>query len=1259
MEKSQQLIVYAIHDFQAENPDELSFSAGEAIEVTEKDDLYGDGWWQGRNTKGQFGLFPQAYTIPAPSVASGQQLASSANPSATSQPTMHETLFEVQNAIDQLHHPSRSTSSLPPPSPLTTESTKPSKEADDDNESSHIHPHSNPAQARAILAQKAQADSYNNSHAMVMEKLKSASNQFHPTHRTSLNSLVSVPGIGDIELSEESDSEDDDHDSLDNHGIPPSGSSTLATTDIQASNSKSTQLKPISPTFHPSAPKLTHRQSSDCARQTAFKPGPFSAAAIALGLTGSPKDKDKEKNTSFQKGHHHQKPSSSSLLSDMGLDLREHFNLVSAPVASTLRMSRESSQFTNLPTLTDLNNRIPNSAPSDIHIHPNGPTTSTSRGPDAEPSSPLERLSDTVAIPTGTPLATRSQENLKVTSSDSHQRKASACSTGNGIFPLHQQHVQPANPFQPIVNDSKASVSTADSSSVKGSRSRSSSHIEQFVSIEDQPTSPATSNFPSSAGARQGDGSFSSSHSRPPKPFGFASFSSAFPDQWTVNEVSEWAKAKGLDEFTVAKFIEHEITGDVLLELDVNALKEIDLTAFGRRVKVIKAIEELKKTMLVQKPNQPSPLSPLSDGIHHLASSSLGSSLQPSPLPNSRKEFGTNHGVRLSVNAKQDYSPYQKAYHASVDLPPGNKRTSSGAGVPLQTNFVIPDGSQTKHQRNQSKATIETKGRSRASSWAPVTDIPENDLTDIVQGPAELAEPIVLAAPETNVDEKPKKVKKKKLRIQKAPGIPTSVKNRKDSFESPDACPLSPDSPGKSHEPPNTKSRTSFLGNLRGRKPPPKLNSQSPVNQTTSTNQNAEGEGRPGSSSGLPPSINGRTARSLFHFGQEKVQGQAQHQIQHLSPLAESKNAISSPLPFENKEPELPGAKNPGETRTALERIGTPDHMGWMRKKGEKYPTWKLRYFILKGPNLYYLKAENQIRIKGLIKLTGFKVLMDADVHPGRYGFRIIHDNGSTHLFSADDSKLLRDWMKAMMKATIDRDWVAPVISSCNIRTIPIREAQKMFPPPRPPSPQSRARVQKARMTANPDLLTDKDAAVLMSLQTLQQQNTPSTPPFSPVANHSSADTQLRPRRSVYRPSPEKLNKEFSDAEFSSTDKELLTWINVNIKHHSSLQASDFSGSIRNGLVLVRLIESLTSSDSGLNDQDFMPLSTLNDEAIKQRGSVVERDEDFDIFFSIFDYLNSQKIPLAGYSLNDLISGDPHKTRDFFMRIYNKFTTMG
>lgn len=40
---------------------------------------------------------------------------------------------------------------------------------------------------------------------------------------------------------------------------------------------------------------------------------------------------------------------------------------------------------------------------------------------------------------------------------------------------------------------------------------------------------------------------------------------------------------------------EHEITGDVLLEMDVAMLKEIDLVAFGRRVRVYNAIKELRQ----------------------------------------------------------------------------------------------------------------------------------------------------------------------------------------------------------------------------------------------------------------------------------------------------------------------------------------------------------------------------------------------------------------------------------------------------------------------------------------------------------------------------------------------------------------------------------------------------------------------------------------------------------------------------------------
>ena len=38
--------VYSLHVFTPEHEDEISFRAGERIEVLERDDAYSDGWWQ-------------------------------------------------------------------------------------------------------------------------------------------------------------------------------------------------------------------------------------------------------------------------------------------------------------------------------------------------------------------------------------------------------------------------------------------------------------------------------------------------------------------------------------------------------------------------------------------------------------------------------------------------------------------------------------------------------------------------------------------------------------------------------------------------------------------------------------------------------------------------------------------------------------------------------------------------------------------------------------------------------------------------------------------------------------------------------------------------------------------------------------------------------------------------------------------------------------------------------------------------------------
>ena len=43
-----------------------------------------------------------------------------------------------------------------------------------------------------------------------------------------------------------------------------------------------------------------------------------------------------------------------------------------------------------------------------------------------------------------------------------------------------------------------------------------------------------------------------------------------------------------------------------------------------------------------------------------------------------------------------------------------------------------------------------------------------------------------------------------------------------------------------------------------------------------------------------------------------------------------------------------------------MDQIGEPDHTGWMRKRGDRFNSWKSRYFILKGPHLYFLRNNNK-----------------------------------------------------------------------------------------------------------------------------------------------------------------------------------------------------------------------------------------------------------------------------------------------------------
>ena len=139
-------------------------------------------------------------------------------------------------------------------------------------------------------------------------------------------------------------------------------------------------------------------------------------------------------------------------------------------------------------------------------------------------------------------------------------------------------------------------------------------------------------------------------------------------------------------------------------------------------------------------------------------------------------------------------------------------------------------------------------------------------------------------------------------------------------------------------------------------------------------------------------------------------------------PGAAKRDVRAAPTP-----PLTAGPTGPG-TQTPLQRIGKPDYAGYLRKKGETYTGWKDRYLILKGHHLYIMKQPADAKIKGWIDLTGYRFISDGTVGGGfsdktRYGFKAVHDKKAAHYFAASESSKVRDWMKALMKATIGRDY--------------------------------------------------------------------------------------------------------------------------------------------------------------------------------------------------------------------------------------------
>ncbi|KAI8988119.1 hypothetical protein BDF20DRAFT_832992 [Mycotypha africana] len=128
----------------------------------------------------------------------------------------------------------------------------------------------------------------------------------------------------------------------------------------------------------------------------------------------------------------------------------------------------------------------------------------------------------------------------------------------------------------------------------------------------------------------------------------------------------------------------------------------------------------------------------------------------------------------------------------------------------------------------------------------------------------------------------------------------------------------------------------------------------------------------------------------------------------------------------------------------------SPDMEGWLYKQSCKYKKWNKRWFVLKGPNLFYFKSPKDVRMKGIINLRGYKIVVDETIQPGTFSFKAQHEQERTFFFYTHIEQEMKAWISSLIKATISRDFAVPVLSSSIIPTVSLEVARRMRP--RPPS---------------------------------------------------------------------------------------------------------------------------------------------------------------------------------------------------------------
>ncbi|GJN88147.1 hypothetical protein Rhopal_001104-T1 [Rhodotorula paludigena] len=1279
-------VVWALHTFDAENEDELTFEVGERIVVLERDDQYGDGWFQGRNERGEIGLFPQSYTssrppsffppdatagadpepsaeggIPAQPLSSTGGFADAAPASTDEAPVKHETLSPVLGSVRR--------------DSVSETSLHSRIDEDDDDDAASVSNVQRPADGpahRAALAAKAAENAEKaaqNERDRAAQRKKEDEERYERVRKSGL--------IEDLQLSDESDDEEQEVLSP----LPETAAETPSVDVVPAHESRpraDTQTSTYAESVY--STRSSNPPASSPPTVPAVDVPPAAAFSVPLPSISPSEEIDQP----------------SVLLEPVAAPALDGDATPRSPVANgdaTPKAAADSPESSPAVAVVDSIKSTAGTAAEAVSVGAAGlvaaaTTAVATAGLGLQDEKAKEEVH--VAEP---PAAASTEETAEVALPIEAQPVLERESAATAAAPpppeettVPAQTVEPAAAPAPVAFI-PADTSTAPASFPEEQAPRASTPTAPASAITPQPASPVSADHSrSSTPATYGAPLSSSTLTSATTATGTGSDKGAFTDlpadplDWTVDEVVAWGRQKGFDQLTLGKFAEHEISGDVLLEMDVAMLKEIDLIAFGRRVHIYNAIKDLK---LRTHPPPPLPLSAVG-GL--LASQSTTGGMMLSPAlsgyePDSPGSFGgpSPHIAQSPQMRWEQQQAIQQLRQQQGSATGFRDESLAGLGFENESPSGSLRAPSSLGQQSVSNLRTSQSNRELSTPAPPITAGEPLIATPIAEEPAATAD-------EGSATDSAAKALKTTVRPSTA--RPKSSRRNTDKTAGDSSATSTPASPALGSSQSRKSSRGergeksstsgSFFGAAlpipgRTRKPPPRVpsalladsNGVVPRPRPRSTIQD-----RAKRSTRLFSSFGAGSGSDRSPTAVESVRSRPSN-----STLGGSREAPTT-MSVKTVDPAtaymLAERAEIVRDGNLMDKIGRPDHSGWMRKKGEKYNTWKMRFFVLKGTYLYYLKSEAEQKAKGVIDLTGYRVISDPSIHPGEYGFKIVHDRERPHYFAAAEQITVREWMKEIMKATILRDYSAPVVSSCDIDVLSLNVAQTMVPYPRPPSPERRAQIQKKTYGgANPNTLTQKDAAILMDFapgsplmngedlfSSVSSSKRPSTAPngtqqrkISSASVETAKASSPTSEKPPVEPTPvgaaapaapvgevpARLERATSD----SSNAALLAWANSNLPATCPL-ATDLSQSLRSGRLLVRLVENLSDSKSQITDQQF-------DQFHQQEGEAFDTAY-LDTIFSVFDFL-SPRVSTDDVSMEDMITGNESRLTMLVERI--------